>query len=365
MGEKKYNNNISNIFYGVIGVATLMVAIIGATFAYFTATASNNVIKGNMSTITFDLSVAKVTDSDDKNGGMIPMSNNMMEQALKSSKGVCVDDNGNAVCQVYKITVNNTSKSSIFLDGYVTLSGGSGVPEDVTAAFNYAKEGETTTDNYPATTMRWAQAFCTVEDDDGMVTTCSTGNKISGTVYSTLRTDAGSTAVEMAALGGETTKNDGKNLAEIKYKHEDVVGDTKINNNTYKVINTNYIRLSKHTLNSYTYTKSKTGSYSATVHDDTTSALVYNQYLNADDNSATNNTGTSSSTFTDSQVFYIVVWLHENGHNQSAVTGATGAATNSENFYRGNVTFITAQGSEVTAAFSGLTRVTPNTMTTS
>ena len=31
------NNNGKGIFYGVIGVATLVVAIIGATFAYFAA----------------------------------------------------------------------------------------------------------------------------------------------------------------------------------------------------------------------------------------------------------------------------------------------------------------------------------------
>ena len=41
MNEQK-NNNGRGIFYGVIGVATLVVAIIGATFAYFTATATNN-----------------------------------------------------------------------------------------------------------------------------------------------------------------------------------------------------------------------------------------------------------------------------------------------------------------------------------
>ena len=36
------NNNGRGIFYGVIGVATLVVAIIGATFAYFSASAANN-----------------------------------------------------------------------------------------------------------------------------------------------------------------------------------------------------------------------------------------------------------------------------------------------------------------------------------
>ena len=34
------NNNGRGLFYGVIGVATLIVAIIGATFAYFSVNAS-------------------------------------------------------------------------------------------------------------------------------------------------------------------------------------------------------------------------------------------------------------------------------------------------------------------------------------
>ena len=36
------NKNGQGIFYGVIGVATLVVAIIGATFAYFSAAVTTN-----------------------------------------------------------------------------------------------------------------------------------------------------------------------------------------------------------------------------------------------------------------------------------------------------------------------------------
>jgi len=367
MGERKQKRNLSNIFYGVIGVATLMVAVIGATFAYFTATAANNVISGNMATVDFDLSVAKVTNVDVTKGGMIPMSNNMVEQAVSgaSNKGICLDDNGNAVCQVYKITVNNTGTVGMFVDGYVTLTGGSGVPEDLPTAYTYAAEDGTATSGYAATTMRWAQAFCTTEDSNNLVTKCSTGNKIDDVVHSTLRTDTGKTAVEIAKIGvSDAAKADGANKAEILFKHEDIIGSTTINTNTYEVIDTNYIRLSKH-VDGVGYTKALTKSgntyiYSKTFHDDTTSALVYNQYLTADDKVASNNTGTSSSTFTDSQVFYIVVWLSENGHNQTA--GETNAATSAANFFRGNVTFVTSQGTEVTATFSGHVKVDPNTM---
>lgn len=327
---KQNENNKSHIFYGVIGIATLMLAIIGATFAYYTATASNdNTITGNAATIGFDLKVAKVTDADDQKGGLIPMSNNMMEQALKSGNGICLDNNGNAVCQVYKITVINTSSASMFLDGYVSLSGGSGTPADWT---NY-------TQNTDKTTMRWAQAFCSAEANN-KVTTCTTAGN------STVRASA---TIAMPALGGASTQNSGLNTAEIKTAKADVVGTANINGNSYEVINSNYIRVSDHTIGSTAYTRVK----------DTTSALVYDQYLEANDNNAANNTGTSSSTYTDAQVYYIVVWLSENGHNQTS--GAVGAAATTNEFFKGVVTFISAQGSEVTATFSGHSKVAPNT----
>lgn len=330
MMEKKKQHDINNVFYGVIGVATLMIAIIGATFAYFTATASNNnTIKGNMATIQFDLTVTKMTNVDEQKGGLIPMSNNMMEQALASGAGICVDNNGNAVCQVYKITVVNTSTASMFLDGYVSLSGGSGTPVDWTTYIQ----------NTAKTTMRWAQAFCSTESS-GKVTACTTAGN------STVRA---STTIPMSALGGESTKTSGLNTAEIKTARGDVTGTASINGNSYEVINSNYIRVSDHAIGSTAYDRAT----------DTTSALVYDQYLEANDNNAGNNTGTSSSTYTDAQVYYIVVWLSETGMNQT--TGASGAASSANDFFQGNVTFISAQGSEVTATFSGHTRVTPTT----
>mgnify|MGYP003312611361 CR=1 FL=1 len=46
------NNNGRGIFYGVIGVATLVVAIIGATFAYFSATVTDT---GNLNVGTANI----------------------------------------------------------------------------------------------------------------------------------------------------------------------------------------------------------------------------------------------------------------------------------------------------------------------
>lgn len=343
MGVEKRKKG--SILYLVIGVATLMVSIIGATFAYFTATASNNIIKGNMATIDFDLQVEKVTEADEDKGGMIPMSNNMMEKALTSSKGVCIDDNGNAVCQVYKITVANESSASMFLDGYVTLTGGSGVPED------YETVDDSTTANinerqwqYSATgaetTMRWAQVFCSAEDANGLVTTCTTGGA------START---ASTVSIASLGGSSVANSPLNTGEIVDTFEGATGSYVINSNNYAVIDTNYIRVSDHLASDTSYDRE----------DDVTSALVFSQYLDSNDNNDTNNTGLSNSTFTDAQVYYIVTWLSENGHNQTA--GSTGTGVSANGFYQGRVTFISSQGSEVSATFANHVKVTPNT----
>ena len=46
------NENKKGLFYGVIGVATLIVTIIGATFAYFSATVNpNSAINGNIASV--------------------------------------------------------------------------------------------------------------------------------------------------------------------------------------------------------------------------------------------------------------------------------------------------------------------------
>ena len=322
-GQKKKRENI---LYMVIGVMTLMVATIGATFAYFTATASNNnVIKGNMATISFDVSVTKKTTVDESKGGLIPMTNSMVEKAVTnaSNNGICVDDNGNAVCQIYKITVTNSGTASMFVDGYVTLTGGSGNSTDYPTA---------------TTTMRWSQAFC--NETSNNLTSCTTA----GTATARQNESAGFT---WTALGSVSDSQ--ADAAEIKDAFSNVTGTGTIQANSYSIINTNYIRVSKHSGTGYQQQA------------DVTSALVYNQYLSPNDGSSANNTGDSSATYVDAQVYYIIVWLSETGTNQTAGSGGTNVPATTNNFFQGTVTFNSAQGSEVTATFAGYTTVTPDT----
>ena len=108
--------------------------------------------------------------------------------------------------------------------------------------------------------------------------------------------------------------------------------------------------------------KIKVGTNSFVQTTDVSSALVYNQYIDANDSNASNNTGDSSATYTDAQVYYIVVWLSETGTNQTVGSGQPSVPATNIDFFNGKVTFVTAQGNEITSTFNGYSIVQPNTV---
>lgn len=119
------NNNGKGIFYGVIGVATLVVAIIGATFAYFSATvtptdgsddisgATNNDIAGNMSLTVTRILPANSTGANGATAtkGLVPANiDGTIGQINNAVAAGCVDaNNGFTGCHVYKITASSST----------------------------------------------------------------------------------------------------------------------------------------------------------------------------------------------------------------------------------------------------------------
>lgn len=326
MNEQR--NNGRGIFYGVIGVATLVVAIIGATFAYFTAVAygNNTVISGNMASISFGVSVG-IKEDPGRESGMIPMSNEMIEAAANNN---CKDANDNAVCQIYEITVSNTSSAAMFVDGYVALAGGSGVPTD---------KGKDATSN--KTTMRWTQVFPTkIETDDGEVDAYSTAGEYKLGAADTTKVEY-TTAI--APEADPDADRDGFNNDNI-ILDDTFQGETTILGTPYVSVTSNFIRISDHTLLSEATGDSLPVLDADFDRSDYTSTLVLSQQLQPED--------------TDGDVvkYYILVWLSETGENQNPNDEADEddmLATDETNFFNGVVTFNSAQGSEVTATFSG------------
>lgn len=111
-------NKKSGIFLGVIGVATLIVAIIGATFAYFTATAGSNNDGVTAGSTSLALGYNDTSKTNLK-ANLIPAADNIALYAANNQTGTgstansqCVDDNANEVCSVYEFTIGNPNKTT-------------------------------------------------------------------------------------------------------------------------------------------------------------------------------------------------------------------------------------------------------------
>ena len=141
-------NGGKGLFYGVIGVATLIVAIIGATFAWFTATAGQDeaetIVTTGTLTISYEDGQTLVAEK------LKPATVAQVNTAYAS--GECVHTGEEAftskekVCSVYEFTVTNTG--SLYADLTATLSGfgvsavsgqlATGVATDSAKKFQYA-----------------------------------------------------------------------------------------------------------------------------------------------------------------------------------------------------------------------------------
>ena len=115
------NRNGQGIFYGVIGVATLVVAIIGATFAYFNATATTNYVNniaGNtldISSNALSISVTKLTFTGaNAPVGLVPAtiantSGTPTLAGINQALNAKCEKGGYTGCHVYKIQASSTT----------------------------------------------------------------------------------------------------------------------------------------------------------------------------------------------------------------------------------------------------------------
>lgn len=198
---KNNNNNGRGIFYGVIAVATLIVAIIGATFAYFTATANNvGTVQGEAAVAGLDLSVELM--STEAVGPMVPQGEAGLQSAVvgidktpddgQNNPVACVDANNNTVCKVYKITVTNKGSSATVLTGTLNITA-------------VAAEGEGTNPNV-FTNLKWAE-----------LTGSETGTV--GTTHPTSETTLAS-SLKLQASDGDASDNDVATYYVVVYINE-------------------------------------------------------------------------------------------------------------------------------------------------
>lgn len=122
--EKIEKKNDKAMFFSLVAVLTLITAIAGVTYAYFSATAmNNNVIKGESAydENSLKLDIEQVSAGT---GKLVPQLDSAIQEGVigGEGKGTCIDSNGNTVCKVYSIKITNNSNVSLNVSGTLTLT---------------------------------------------------------------------------------------------------------------------------------------------------------------------------------------------------------------------------------------------------
>ena len=166
MEDSKKGNGL---FLAIVGVATLIVAIIGASFAYFSAQASSTEGAVNLSAYEFNasLSLSEVYASNNK---LIPVNpdgavenatapnNTIMKYALNVAKS-CNDSQGYRICALYQVTITNGGATALTLDGTIVTNSNTASERDGASPFTnltyrpVTKDGQTYTIGATATTL--------------------------------------------------------------------------------------------------------------------------------------------------------------------------------------------------------------------
>lgn len=125
MNKEERRENGQGIFFGVIGVATLIIAMIGATLAYFTATAKSEegAVSAKAANVSIIYSDSQIVTAD----SLIPADKDVVEATyqynLDESEETtqCLDKHGRQVCSVYHFEVENKAKNDTSITGNFTI----------------------------------------------------------------------------------------------------------------------------------------------------------------------------------------------------------------------------------------------------
>ncbi len=121
-------NTGKNLFYALICVFTLIIALIGATVAYFTATASS---KRDIDARAAIVEIDYVDGMNISVANLIPVKESIAKAGYDKTADQCKDDNGYTICGVYRFSITNNGdydaniKSTLTVDKNEKGQGGS------------------------------------------------------------------------------------------------------------------------------------------------------------------------------------------------------------------------------------------------
>lgn len=158
------NKRGNGIFLGIVSIATLIVAIIGATFAYFSATTESEEDAINLTAYEFKLNLSVSPIYPEGASSLIPLkpdaivegtlegeaNRTNLEYALNRATNPCIDDNGLQVCALYKVEITNQAPNEVTLTGQIrTVSNTPGSGENAGAFKNLTYQSVTSASGDP------------------------------------------------------------------------------------------------------------------------------------------------------------------------------------------------------------------------
>lgn len=340
------NNNGKGIFYGVIGVATLIVAIIGATFAYFTATSrSGEYLTGTAATAGLAVHVTRLTGFSTGEGAteatnasfvMVPQLDQTLNYAITGtagkgvaglgtdSQGKCIDANGSLVCSIYKITVQNVGSAAIDVSGKIQFYAGATTLEP-NGESTPAENGSTP--NVDAYTdkdsvinhLKWARLVSPITDIGEKLNSAVIADM---TMPTTLETYA--TEVYQANPDGTQYKYAATNANQFLFARNVTATSNK------DILGT-----------AMTVVNGAHGAYTDLI--DPTDDLVANTWTKNNDHTPGLYRLAAKGQAGDTMAYYVVVWISENKQSQNEDDKGT---------FVGQVTFNSADGSGATSTFT-------------
>jgi len=121
------NKKDNSLLFSLVAVLTILVAIIGAAYAYFQAVAlETNAINSKAADVDLSLEVKPVAPTDSSGNvfsnmqsfNLVPLLNTRINTAAANG----CKENGNMVCQIYEMKVTNNSNVTLNLYGKIVFS---------------------------------------------------------------------------------------------------------------------------------------------------------------------------------------------------------------------------------------------------
>lgn len=208
------NDDSKKIYAVLVLIAILMISVTGGTYAYFALSAtSNNVISGTAATANLELSVSQTYPTKTNTGVMVPQLESSLATAMGTTYG-CVDSNTNIVCKVYTITVTNKSSAKAVVNGTITFSNSTALPNlKWRKATNATTLGTSTTVAANNSTV-WdlsAGTACTVSTGSGCTDISLAPNNGTATIYIVVWINETGSAQNDNGTFTATIKFEGKN----------------------------------------------------------------------------------------------------------------------------------------------------------